>query len=223
MALKCPHCQTTFSDHWANVAVTEDPDGSWWVRKTTCSEKPRCGRAVLVLDRVYPAGTDSKGNVLYSHETTTIHPRTGGRAAPAPEVPADYVGDYVEACRVLIDSPQASAALSRRVLQHLIRKQAKIKGRDLADEIQKLIDGSALPGYIAEQVDSCRQFGNFAAHPVEDKMTGAIVPVEPGEAEWALDTLEALFDFYFVQPAIIARRRAETNRKLADAGKPPMK
>ena len=50
--------------------------------------------------------------------------------------------------------------------------------------------------------------------------TGAIVDVAPGEAEWNLDVLESLFDFYFVQPAISAKRKAELNKKLKDAGKP---
>jgi len=35
--------------------------------------------------------------------------------------------------------------------------------------------------------------------------------------------LEGLFDFYFVQPAISERKRAALDKKLADAGKPPMK
>ena len=47
--------------------------------------------------------------------------------------------------------------------------------------------------------------------------------VEPGEAEWLLDVLEGLFDFYFVQPAILAKKRQALNRKLQEAGTPPMK
>ncbi len=53
--------------------------------------------------------------------------------------------------------------------------------------------------------------------------TGEILPVEPGEAEWNLDVLEALFDFYYVQVAVAAKKKAALNAKLADAGKPPMK
>jgi hypothetical protein len=36
--------------------------------------------------------------------------------------------------------------------------------------------------------------------------TGVILDAEPGEAEWNLDILESLFDFYFVQPALTAKR-----------------
>jgi len=50
-----------------------------------------------------------------------------------------------------------------------------------------------------------------------------IVDVEDGEAEWNLDVLDLLFDFYFVQPAISAKRKAALNQKLKDAGKPELK
>lgn len=145
------------------------------------------------------------------------------RARLPPEVPAEYADDYNEACLVLADSPKASAALGRRCLQHLIRKKAGIKKNDLASEIQELLNTGALPAHIAENVDAIRQFGNFAAHPIEDQQTGAIVPVQPAEAEWTLDVLEQLFDFYFVQPAQDAQKRAALNAKLQAAGKRPMK
>ncbi len=47
--------------------------------------------------------------------------------------------------------------------------------------------------------------------------------MEPGESEWCLDVLEALFDFYFVQPAKLAEKKTALNKKLGEAGKPPMK
>ena len=47
--------------------------------------------------------------------------------------------------------------------------------------------------------------------------------VEPGEAEWNLDVLEVLFDFYFVAPDRTKARRNALDKKLADIGKPPVK
>jgi uncharacterized protein Smg (DUF494 family) len=49
------------------------------------------------------------------------------------------------------------------------------------------------------------------------------MPVETGEAEWNLDVLESLFDFYFVQPANLKKKKDALNLKLKEAGKPPMK
>ncbi len=73
------------------------------------------------------------------------------------------------------------------------------------------------------ELDAVRNIGNFAAHPLKSQSTGEIVEVEPGEAEWNLEVLEMLFDFYYVQPAHAQKRRDELKKKLADAGKPPMK
>jgi len=63
----------------------------------------------------------------------------------------------------------------------------------------------------------------FASHPIKSTQTGLILDVEPGEAEWTLDVLEELFDFYFVLPATIQKKKDAFNKKLQEAGKPPMK
>jgi|SRR5690242_16813913 hypothetical protein len=102
---------------------------------------------------------------------------------------------------VLADSPKASAALSRRCLQTLLREEAKTKAKDLVEQIQEVLDSGKLPSYLAENIDAIRNIGNFAAHPIKSTNTGEIVSVEPGEAEWTLDVLEELFDFYLIQPA----------------------
>jgi len=98
-----------------------------------------------------------------------------------------------------------------------------VRPGNLAEEIQQVIDSGKLPSSLAESVDAIRNIGNFAAHPMKSKTSGEILPVEPGEAEWNLDVLESLFDFYFVQPQIIRKKREALNQKLKDAGKPPMK
>jgi hypothetical protein len=113
--------------------------------------------------------------------------------------------------------------LSRRALQHLLREKAHTTKRDLADAIQEVLDSKALPSHLAENLDVVRVIGNFAAHPLKSTSTGEIIDVEPNEAEWNLDVLEGLFDFYFVQPAIATKKRADLNKKLQDAGKPPLK
>jgi hypothetical protein len=144
------------------------------------------------------------------------------RPLPA-EIPDPYRRDFEEGVAVLSLSPKASAALSRRNLQAVIRDKAGIKGRDLNAEIQAMIDSGAVPSFITEGLDAVRNIGNFAAHPIKSASTGEIVDVEPGEAEWNLDVLESMFDFYFVQPALTAKRRAALDAKLKDAKKPPLK
>ena len=140
-----------------------------------------------------------------------------------PEVPGDHAENYREASWVFPDSPKASAALSRRALQGLLREVGNVKPSDLSNEIEQVLKIGGLPSHLADAIDAVRNIGNFAAHPVKSSNTGEIVDVEPGEAEWLLDVLEGLFDFYFVQPAILERKRVALNKKLAEAGKPPMR
>ena len=108
-------------------------------------------------------------------------------------------------------------------MQNLLRQGAGVKAGDLSAEMQQVLDSGKLPTAIAENIDAVRNIGNFAAHPNKDKVTGEIVPVEPHEAEWNLDVLESLFDFYFVQPARAKARRDALNKKLQDVSKPPLK
>jgi hypothetical protein len=65
--------------------------------------------------------------------------------------------------------------------------------------------------------------GIVVAHPMKSKASGEIVEVEDAEAEWLLDVLEELFDFYYVGPAQAAARRNALNEKLSSLGKPPLK
>jgi hypothetical protein len=102
-------------------------------------------------------------------------------------------------------------------------KCGRVKHGDLSSEIQQVLDSKTLPSSVAENVDAVRNIGNFAAHPNKSTSTGEVLPVELEEAEWNLDVLESLFDVYFVQPARAKAKRESLNKKLQDAGKPPLK
>ncbi|HYU64837.1 MAG TPA: DUF4145 domain-containing protein, partial [Candidatus Paceibacterota bacterium] len=114
-------------------------------------------------------------------------------------------------------------ALSRRSLQHILREKGGVKNGDLSNEIQEVLDSNKLPSDIAQNLDAIRNIGNFAAHPTKSTSTGEIVDVEPEEAEWNLEVLEQLMDFYYVKPALAKKKRDELNAKLASTGKPPIK
>lgn len=202
--MKCPHCLENFHEDWELLGVTRDADGEWHVWETKC---PSCDRVVMQL-----AGP---------HGESLIRPKAPARAPLPPEVPELFAADYREACLVLADSPKASAALSRRCLQNLLRGHFNVKHGNLSDEIDEVLP--KLPTHLAGAVDGIRNLGNFAAHPMKSERSGEILDVEPGEAEWCLDVLESLFDFCFVQPAVLAKKRQAVNQKLEEAGKPPMK
>ena len=217
--MKCPHCITDFHDNEQLTHVGKDAHGIWVVGVCRCSA---CQRLIMRL----ACGNlfNPQMNQLFNQSVSyLILPKIAGRPPVPPEVPKEYAEDYKEACLVLADSPKASSALSRRCLQHLLRSEAKVKHQDLYKEIQEVIDAGKLPSHIAEGLDAVRNIGNFAAHPIKSQSTGEVVPVESGEAEWNLDVLESLFDFYFVAPAKTKARKDALNIKLKDAGKPPVK
>jgi hypothetical protein len=72
-------------------------------------------------------------------------------------------------------------------------------------------------------VDVIRNFGNFSAHPVTDITTLQIIDVEPEEAEWCLETVEEMFQHFYVRPEQAKARKAALDVKLAAAGKPASK
>ncbi|BBB47145.1 hypothetical protein Pelsub_P0372 [Pelolinea submarina] len=139
------------------------------------------------------------------------------------DIPDIYKEDFIEAMKLMSQSPKASAALSRRLLQKLLIDEAKIKGASLSIQIEKFCSNDDIPSVLKESVDAIRNIGNFAAHPLKDKNTGEIIEVEPGEAEWSLDIVRGLFDYFFIQPARLQRRRDELNIKLKSMGKPLLK
>ncbi len=97
-------------------------------------------------------------------------------------------------------------------MQNVLRRAATVKAGDLSTEIRQVLDGKTLRSEIAEEMDAVRAIGNFAVHPLKSKQIGEIMPVEPGEAEWNLDALESLFDFYPVRPAVLKEKRDASNR-----------
>ncbi len=221
--MKCPHCLVEYYREFNSFYIEKDDDGSWGIRYARCPN-PECNRIIITLiDASWDSLSRGGKGIRSIHKQSLIRPKGMSRNPLPPEVPKEYNEDYVEACLVFNDSPKASAALSRRCLQMLLREKAGVKHSNLSNEIQEVIDSGKLPTTLSESIDAIRNIGNFAAHPIKSKSIGEIVKVEPGEAEWNLDVLESLFDFYFVQPEILKRKRKALDKKLSDSGKPKMK
>ncbi|MHB8780621.1 MAG: DUF4145 domain-containing protein [Candidatus Geothermincolia bacterium] len=215
--MKCPHCLVEFHDELNTIQIARDEDGIWAIESYMCPN-PACCRAIIFLAR-----QEIMGHGMFMVATTIdsrlIRPPSTTRAIPHEVNDPDIRADFDEACLVLPYSPKASAALSRRCLQHLLEKKAGVKKSNLRDEIAEVLP--KLPSDLRDAIDAVRNYGNFSAHPMEDENTGIILDVEPGEAEWTLDILEELFEYYYVRPAVIARKKAALDAKLSQAGKPP--
>jgi hypothetical protein len=214
--MKCPHCLDSFFEKWIDqTQYLEGSEGTHVIQFCQC---PSCRKFTIRLNEKILERNMWKSSGNY----VELYPKTISRDFLSPLVPDEFANDYREACLVLKDSPKASAALSRRCLQHILREKAGIKKENLFNEIQAVIDSKELPSYLAENIDEIRKIGKYAAHPKKSKLTGEIVDVEPHEAEWNLDVLEGLFDFYFVQ-AESAKKKRELLKKKIDDVKTPTK
>jgi len=154
-------------------------------------------------------------------EEHVIFPPRSGRGLPA-EVPERLRKDFQEAAAVMGLSPKASAALGRRILQDVLREACGCDQHDLSKQVAAYIEKHGVQSPLADQLHALREVGNFAAHTQKDTNTGAVLDVEPGEAEWLLDTLEALFDHVYVKPGKHQARVDALNAKLTAAGRRPL-
>lgn len=173
----CPHCLVTvrFTSalEYAGVGQITEPinhtsvysgelDGAT-VYYSVC---PNCRR--LVVSLVQLAWDNDTGELLPVPGTEIMcQPLLVTGRPVASEVPLAISKAYRAAGAIIGVSPEASAALSRRCLQSVLRNQGYDQ-RDISDQIKAAKSGSELPTYIADDLDNIRVIGNFGAHPNKD-------------------------------------------------------
>lgn len=212
----CPHCNKGIHEHFDSEEIGKDESGDWSTLSMNC---PECKQIIIkLLNKHY-----DKHGILRGPQRieSLVHPKKSNFPSAPQEVSQTIAQDYNEACLVFNDSPRASAALSRRCLQALLIETHPEEKTELSHLID--IAMQELPPYLAQDIDAIRNIGNFAAHPNKNLETDEILDVEPNEAEWNLEVLQGLFDFYYVQKKRSEERRAKLNEKLEASGKPPMK
>jgi hypothetical protein len=217
----CPHCGLAVlpTQQWRqNVkdGYEEDDDPTaTYIEAATCAS---CHRVIVTREDGEWYGDDFS---ITASQTIWPTDSSRGRTA-ASDVPRDVASLFEEASVVLPVSPRASAALSRRCLQQVLSEAGGAPKGDLFNQIEQVVNSGALPSHLVDSLHAVRAIGNIAAHTQKSTTTGDVVDVEPGEAEWNLDTLEGLFDFYYVAPAKTAARKAALNAKQNAIGKPPI-
>lgn len=109
-------------------------------------------------------------------------------------IPKQILDDYKEAYSILYLSPKASATLSRRCLQGMIRDFWGIKEKNLNMEIIKLQD--KVSAELWSVLNGVRQLGNIGAHMEKD--INVIVDIDPQEAEKLIKLIELLINDWYV-------------------------
>ena len=129
-------------------------------------------------------------------KTGIVHVKPISLARQFPDyIPKAIRQDYEEAYSIVNLSPKASATLSRRCLQGMIRDFWKIKPSTLFKEIDEL--KNKIPTMQWRVLDGIRKVGNIGAHMEKD--INVIVDIDPGEAEKLLKVIEKLMNDWYVE------------------------
>ena len=122
-----------------------------------------------------------------------VNPTSSAKNFPE-YIPKAIRDDYEEAYSIVNLSPKASATLSRRCLQGMIRDFWNIHKKRLIDEINEL--QSLIPATQWNAINALRKVGNIGAHMEQDVNT--IVDVDSDEAEKLLKLIELLIDKWYI-------------------------
>lgn len=125
--------------------------------------------------------------------TSNFYPNSVAKQFPD-YIPEQIRNDYQEACAIVNLSPKASATLSRRCLQGMIRDFWKISKGSLYDEISEL--NGKIPADLWSALDGLRKLGNIGAHMEKD--TSVIIDIDPSEAENLIVLIELLMKEWYI-------------------------
>ena len=176
---------------------------SVWVRFKVC---PNCWNASLEVSTV---GGSLKSN-------TFIFPTPAVKQYPD-YIPEQIRTDYTEASLIAKISPKASATLSRRCLQGILRdfwgitpefwdshidlkREVHLKESckaNLWQEIKAVEQLGGVPAPIIAAFKQLKDIGNIGAHPEID--VSLIVDVEPGEAEALVSLVDLIIRLTYIQ------------------------
>ncbi len=203
MAVKnwtCPHCHraTTITDVDQSIGrnFRSLDDNTGVEVQTTFIEcpNPECKKITLFAD--FRRGTIGAYDMWVENtETKSWNLIPNSNAISLPNyIPQAVSNDYYEACSIRELSPKASATLSRRCLQGMIRDFWNVKKGSLNEEIEGIKE-KLDPG-IYSAINSLRSIGNIGAHMEKD--INIIIDVEPDEAETLIKLIEILIDEWYV-------------------------
>lgn len=123
-----------------------------------------------------------------------IRPQSLARKFPE-YIPLSIRNDYEEAYAIVNLSPKASATLSRRCLQGMIRDFFQISKSNLYEEIDAIKDKISTEQW--DVLNGIRRIGNIGAHMEKD--INLIVDIEPDEAKKLIKLIELLIQQWYIE------------------------
>jgi hypothetical protein len=93
-----------------------------------------------------------------------------------------------------------SAVLSRRILADLLERYDGQTQFSLAARIDNFSKDTTHPRRLRENLHYLREIADFGAHTQKDDQA-EIVDVDRHEAEWTLEIIDRLFEYFILDPA----------------------
>lgn len=146
----CPNCDAFAHQRWYNQLSSGQREGNSLThgpiaKKLSVSFCSKCGNYSLWLDE------------------RMIYPISSIAPLPVEEMPKDVKEDFLEARRIVNESPRGACALLRLALEKLLHDIGE-PGKKIDHNISVLV-GKGIPSKIQKAMDSVRIIGNEAVHP----------------------------------------------------------
>ena len=197
--IECPHCGV--KDQIANGghAVGGWEGVSHWLVRM-CSN-PLCRRPIFVVYDEVKSETTAAPIFTY--------PLLGGKLDKETQFPKYVREEFKEASHChQIGAYLASMTMSRRVLQRCLKHEG-LNQRTLFEQIETAKNQNIIPRRYAKLVDEIRQYGNFGAHPDDDKME----LVTEKNSEFLLELVKLLVEELYVVHHRVSKLEDARNEK----------
>ncbi len=208
----CPHCEraVTISEgrtvEGESILHVANADGAKALKsKFIVCPNPECRHFTLSVALYSAIWNKSYGKWLIGdhQQSWSLIPPSKAKTFPA-YVPQAVRVDYLEACLIQELSPKASATLSRRCLQGILRDFWKVKPGRLVEEIEQI--KAKVDAVTWDAIEAVRKIGNIGAHMEKD--INIIVDVDPEEAQLLVELVETLLREWYVA-------RDERNKRMS--------
>ena len=198
----CPYCNRNATIIGSNYSTNyhqfehNNKDGDLFISTYVIVCPNRDCKEYTISASLLKAFKDKLGNWKPDYQPLlhwNLKPQSQARVFPS-YIPRVILEDYEEACLIRDLSPKASATLSRRCLQGIIRGFHGITKKRLIDEIEALRD--KIDPLTWQAIDAVRHIGNIGAHMEED--INLIIDVEPQEASALIGLIEMLLKDWYI-------------------------
>ncbi len=182
-------------------------NGDFWFKRSSLSNLeidgygidiskcPKCKQDIITIE--HGCFINAKLEVVKDdYLITDVRPKFKGISFPDC-VPLQIRQDYEEASAILRLSPKASATLSRRCLQGMIRDHFGVVRGRLNDEIIAIHERKLISEDVWNALNALRELGNIGAHMEKD--VDLIIDIDEGEAEKLVQLIEYLINVWYIE------------------------